>query len=338
MAVREFSRYAATVPRAPTILVSDDDRSRFGFFLHWALRLSGKDESWLADEFHKGAASKHERRKGYIKEYLSGDRIPDEENLEVLCRVLDVPRPAMYCAAGYMDLVLGRLATAAEHNETVDWHWEQTPRVAAFERLFSLFPTIDMDASIDQTASLFYILEKMGRLNIGGERDRLHTLWPFWFWVAPEPVRREHLIHKEYQKVTNASEDPLASGDHLWAPFDAYRAIRAEREISLVDPIGEQIFSQFEAEVSKETQPLLFRALGSLKDQSQTWKDRAQFAGRYVNQWADQLDEQRAKHVRGRLRGMHERPITQAEEELLLGWIGLNEREAQPRKILPKFE
>jgi len=56
--------------------------------------------------------------------------------------------------------------------------------------------------------------------------DRLHRLWPFWLWVAPDPVRRKHLIHRDVETVVSVSESPFAAAGDLRIVPDAYRAMK----------------------------------------------------------------------------------------------------------------
>jgi len=193
------------VGRSPTIHVTPEDRSRFGSFLSWALTLSGKDVKWLEDEWHKGAETKHERRRTDIADYLEGKRIPDLFNLDRLGALLSVPPGALYLAAGYFELMLGCLSVAAEHLESGAWNHDESPRMAALSRLLSLFPDDDMDAALDQNASLYYIFEKMGRLNIGGERsDDPLGLWRTGLRYHAS-IRRSHPVVGRYGRCLRGS-------------------------------------------------------------------------------------------------------------------------------------
>ena len=325
--------------RTSSVLTTDAARAGFGAFLRWALRLGGHDEVWLEEQFHAGAVSRHERRPTDVKKYLNGKKTPDVANLELLRRILDIPRAAMLTAAGYIDVVLSTLAAASHQNEAADWEWDQRPREAALERLLSLFPNPQMDPGLSQTASLDWIVEKVGRLNIMDETERLHKLWPFWVWVMPRVFERKHFVHHE-QRDIRASFSERGSTDSSTLPPIVYRAIRAERQFSLADATSEDLFLKFYAEDFGVSDDLLSKALACLKDKTQAWSNRVRLAAHYVHQWADEKYCEQADNIRGRLRAIHERVISEEEELSSLGMIGLSEAEGKPAAVKrqPQFE
>ena len=326
--------------RAPTVHVTPEDRSRFGSFLTWALTLSGKDVEWLEAEWRKGALSKSESPKSAIRAYLSGTRIPDVYSLDRLGKILSIPSGSLYVAAGYIETVLGSLAEAAKYLESGDWTCEQSPRHAALERILSLFPGDDMAPGLNENASLLYIFEKMGRLNIGVDNDKTHRLWPFWTWVMPQVIRRGDLIHHEQPDARKALLE-AADMPSNWAPAtNVYRAIRAERKFSMADPVSTELMSTFKTDEGTKLDPLLADALetlGGKKNRMRSWRERTKIASQLVQEWVGSKygDPQ---NIRGRLRPCHERIISEEEEALYLGHLKLSEEDRKPKPAPPQFE
>ena len=85
---------------------------------------------------------------------------------------------------------------------------------------------------------------------------------------------------------------------------------------------------------------LLSKALACLKDKTQAWSNRVRLAAHYVHQWADEKYCEQADNIRGRLRAIHERVISEEEELSSLGMIGLSEAEGKPAAVKrqPQFE
>ena len=326
--------------RSPTIHVTPEDRSRFGSFLSWALTLTGKDVKWLEDEWHKGAETKHERRRTDIADYLEGRRIPDLFNLDRLGVLLNIPPGPLYLAAGYFELMLGCLSAAAEHLESGAWNHNESPRMAALARLLSLFPGDDMDAALDQSVSLYYIFEKMGRLNIGGGADWLHRLWPFWTWVMPQVIRRSNMVHREHRNVRKALLESAQMGHDLEPESSVYRAIRAEHEFSFADDVTTDLISEFRQGPAHSLDDLLTSAVENLRDNKnngRSWRERTRIASHFVLEWVAKKygDPQ---NLRNRLRGCQERIITEEDEAQILGFLSIGESESKATVTPPRFE
>lgn len=326
--------------RTSTVHVTQEDKARFGSFLCFALTMNHRDEEWLAAEWRRDAVSKHESRAASIRSYIGGESIPDKSNTERLATILGVPLGAMYLSAGYVDIVLGILCAALRCREQSVWDHEIRPDRAALERLMVLFPRDDMDAALDATASLYLIYEKMGRLNVGSESDFLYRLWPFRTWVMPEVIERKHLIHREHRNLTKEVMRDAGEPVDALPDIDVYRAIRADREFSMADPVTSDLIRLFADPEPDALPPLLQEAVDQLRDNrghGRAWRDRTKIAAQLVNEWLDGEfgDQQR---LRGRLRGCHERKITDVDEALTLSHIQLGEQERKPKSAPTQFE